>query len=58
MSAMYRIQVRNKDTAWVNLYGLLTAAQASVYWAGQSAHNGWKARLKCGNRVVCEKGDL
>lgn len=51
----YRIQIRYGSNAWMDRYGDLNKAQADIHWQGQSAHNGWKARLLHRGKVIAEK---
>lgn len=57
MQKHYRIQLRHNRGPWIDRYGDLNKAQAGIYWAGQSAFNGWQARLLERGKEIARKGD-
>lgn len=57
LQEIYRIQTNHNGGKWSNCYGLLTKSEASVYWRGQSAFNGYQARLLCRGKEIERKGD-
>jgi hypothetical protein len=57
MQKHYRIQLRHGNGAWMDRFGELNKAQASIYWAGQTAFNGWEARLLKRGKEIARKGE-
>ena len=53
----YHIQLRHGKGAWMDRFGELNKSQARLYWAGQSAFNGWQARLLERGKEIARKGD-
>ena len=57
MQKHYSIQLSHNKGTWMDRFGELNEAQAGIYWAGQSAFNGWQARLLKRGKEIARKGD-
>lgn len=57
MKGTYSIQVTDQSRRFKTKYSGLTKEQAGIYWQGQCAHNGYKARLLKGRKEIARKGE-
>lgn len=57
MKGTYSIQVTDQSRRFKTKYSGLTKEQAAIYWQGQCAHNGYKARLLKGRKEIARKGE-